>query len=346
MFNQSIDRLNTGIDGLKSFIFINNEMRNLLGATQERFEPSYLEQTLSDLKKAGPSVAQWRIMDHCSVVGRLYALYEQFYESILSEWIEFCSTGKVYASLPENVRSSYQEGFLYISSIITKSRYEHLSFPDLITQYNLALSGEINYRLTPELLTYHKNNLRWPDLCELCTKCGIDNLQQWISQSTVIAQHFQTDRKLHELTSSKLKNFIDYRNDAAHGSVAVDQILGPQDLIDFVSFIKSVCEAIYQLLNHRSIQMLIDDGKANNIGIVTETFSSNIVVALVEGIKLRKGDQVRIVTDRSYHVRSIINLKVDDNDTQEIFVANAKEIGIKFDAPVPKRSKIVTLAIQ
>jgi hypothetical protein len=210
----------------------------------------------------------------------------------------------------------------------------------MISEYNSALSGSVEYNLAAECLTYHKNNLRWDDLLEIFNRCGVSDLSQWVSRHPALIGHFETDKKIIEQTSSKLTNFIQYRNDAAHGLVDVEQILGFEELKDYADFIGCLCSSFDQLLNKHALKHLGDQEKASSVGLVSEVFHGNRTVCVMEGVALQVNDRLIVTNERTCFERIVVGLMMDNVASQQVVVAVPAEVGIKFDAVVPKRAKL------
>ncbi len=343
MILKPLERLQLGATALTSYITANDGMRSVLGRLPICSEPTELEFELTSLRHTAPTIPQWRILDHCSAVGRIYALYEQFAESILSEWIEFRSADVKFPDLPKGLKDGYTEGFPYILSMLHKNRYEHLSRENLVAQYHQALSGSSRYKLQSECLTHHQNNLRWDDLGQIFARCGIDGIGIWVQQSKSLQLHFQSTRKIQEQTSTKLKELVEYRNAAAHGTVAVDEILGTQKLIDIIQFVMCLCDTLSQLVNHEALKVMLEDGRVSCVGTITENLSSNIVIAIVEGVVLKTGSLIAVSTDSSYHRMTIESIQINGTPLAEVNIANAKEIGMKLNSNAPKRGRIIPI---
>lgn len=315
----------------------------MLGRLGNSLEPSIIEYDLSLLRQAAPSTPQWRIMDHCSAVGRIYALYEQFVESILTEWIELRSDNVKYANLPDKMKENYIQGFHHVHGNLHKTRYSHISRSGLIEQFHLALSGSSSYKLHKECLLHHQNNLWWDDLNELFERCGLVNLGEWVNNHPKLLDFFQAQRKIKELSISKIKQLVEYRNEAAHGSVAIEEICGTQELIGILNFIQVFCDCISQLVNTEAIKFMIDCDKAVEIGIISEKFSRNKVVAIIEGAILSVGKEIIIISPKTYCKSSVVSLMDNEVSVDSIVIGKPREVGLVLKDYAAARSKVIII---
>jgi hypothetical protein len=344
LFSSALTRLVSGVDCTIAYLNANNRALSIATRLSEGLEPSLLEEEIHSLRRIGPPPTQWRILDHCAAVGRLYALWEQFCEGILSDWIAFRTQGCIFNDLPEKIRISYAEGIVLVLGSLSRLQFQHISEVSLIKEYNTALSGGTGYLLSPECLTYHKNNLRWPEVVDMFSRCGIEDLEQWVARHPTLETHFQSQRKLVELSSAKLTSLVQYRNDAAHGLVEVTEILGAEELRDTAEFVVALATIMEELLSKHALDNMLGRGTANGLGKISETYSDNVTVCIIEGAKLAVGDDVYLLGDRVCWRRKVRSLHLDGNDAQTVTIAKPAEVGVKFDGKTPKRANVIRIA--
>jgi len=325
---------------MRCYLAANVIARDLAAVASCGMEPDFLQFDLASLRSAAPDATQWRVLDHCAAVGRIYALFEQFCEALLAEWIAFRTDGVQFSELPDKMRVSYAEQFPSMLSDTFKVRYAHIVASDMIGDYHHALSGGRNFKLTPEVLTRHNANLRWLDVVEIFNRSGLTGLDEWISQHPKLTLHFETKKRIVEQTTAKLAEFVQYRNDAAHGAVVVDEILGSEDLLDRANFIRALCGAIDQLVLKESLAYLLETGHLAQIGSVTEVFSNNVVVCILEGARIERGSKLFLATERTCDEFTVASLMLENVDVEEAVLAKPREVGIKFAEKPPAGAKV------
>lgn len=343
MIFNSLTRATEDLAAARSFLAANTKLRAILGSHEQSLEPDFLSHELNEVSLIAPDATGWRVQDHCAAVSRIYAIFEKYCESVLADWIAFRVDGCCYNELPEKMITAYPEGVLTVLGSIKHVRYSHLSEKDIISEYNSALNGSNNFRIAPECLTYHRNNLRLPDVIEIFERSGIKNCESWLANHPALSHHFQTNKKLSEQAASKLLDFIKYRNDAAHGSVVVDEILSHNEIESFCDFIYSLIVALDELVSSNTVEWLEQKGKASKIGLITESLSNNIVIANLEGVTIRSGESLFIKNSKSCIFRKIESIRVNDNDVNELVIANAMEVGLRFNGPTLKRSTVFSI---
>ena len=150
---------------------------------------------VSKLLSSAPDRLEWRLIDHCSAVTRIYAIYEQFAHEMIREHLSLVQNLSSYANLPDELKVTHRRG---MSNILEKKdgpRYGHLNLLDLIREYNNALSGQ-TYALEPVAFLLQEQNLRLPELNKLFAGCGISGISPWIENSQPISQFFLQGSRL------------------------------------------------------------------------------------------------------------------------------------------------------
>lgn len=145
--------------------------------------------------EAAPDRIDWRIIDHCAAVTRLYAIYEQFAHETIREHLSLVQKHKAFTSLPDGIQGAYRRGIAEILNKKDGPRYGHLNLSDLILQYGNALSGK-DYVLEPLAMLIQEQNLRLSELTRIYADCGIINVSSWIEKHSKIEEFFAAGDRL------------------------------------------------------------------------------------------------------------------------------------------------------
>ena len=343
MLSKALRRLESGLDQVDSYLRANSFLRQVFSDYQDSLEPTITDYDLSRAKKQSPSSAQWRVLDHCGAVNRIYALFEQFVDGQIAEWVEFSAETNHYSDLPERFKTAYSAGFAVLLANLHKVRYRHLGEEQVVKEYSEALSGSKPYKLHPECMNYHNTNLRLDDIVEIFARSSLENLERWVSNSSSLREWYQGKNQLAEQTKTHLKNLVQYRNDAAHGAVAVDEIAGTEQLISYSDFIRVLGNVFHDFVSSAVVQQLVKQGLASHIGIIAEWLSENVVIARMEGAKVSCGDQLFLMSENSASIFSIVSIQMDSVNRDSLVVAKATEVGLKPNKRAQVRSKAITL---
>lgn len=344
MFSNAYTHLEQEVSAVLSLLATTAALRQLLGAHHLTLEPNDIESDLTHIQSISPSVAEWAVLEHSATISRLYALFEQFFETVVGDWVRFRTKDQPYTQLPEAFRKAYSEGFAVILSSTSRAQYAHLSEADMVLEYNAALTGKPSYNLTEECLTFHSNNLRWNDINDIFRRCGLDGFDNWVSNSTIMRNHFQSTQRIAEQANNKLTNFVQYRNDAAHGAVGLDEVLGSAGLEEYAVFIRSLSETVHQFLLKQALVFLEEDSRAQNVGLITEKFSNNIAVGTLQGVALSRGQMIYVVSEKLCAPRNVLNLRVNDLDVQSVVLALPDQVGMALDGDFPLRANIYVVS--
>ena len=330
---------------LKSYLNTSNLIRGVLSGIRSSLEPSILEEQLKEIKDTSPELVRWRVMEHSLLVGRLYAIYENFCESLLEEWVEFLVGEVNFDNLPKKILEHYPIGFSNIISMIPSPRYPNFNVKDMVSNYHSALQGNNPYFLNAACLTFHKNNLRWTELLELFVRCGVSDLSSWVAENNGLISHFtDNSERLVEQVSSKLSNFIQYRNDSSHGIVETDEILGNDDLVDLIDFILCFATCLDELISWKKLEVLEKKNRAIFVGEVKERFSrANAVIVTVKNVRIEFGQNVFVKKDGGFWSTSITSIKLNNVSVSFAHENEGAEVGIQTERLPEKNSKIYIL---
>ena len=101
-----------------------------------------------------------------------------------------------------------------------------------------------------------EQNLRLPELQRFMSACGIDGTSSWIEQHRSVKSFFSSGDRLTASAESQLVELIKYRNDAAHGSIDISDILHQNVLIEFCEFVDVLCEALTERVQLSGLKLL------------------------------------------------------------------------------------------
>lgn len=345
MKSPSLESFQHQAENLRRYLSSTNMMRGLISRHSSYSEPTILQMDLSDAREASPDTVRWRVMEHTLAVGHLYALYESFCEEILRDWVEFLTSEFAFADLPEKLIESYQDGFAQIAGLLPTPRYPTLNIAGLVENFNSAMKGSEAYRLDPECLIHHRNNLRWPDLCLMLQKCGISNIGEWIGRNDEILNYLPS-KGSHTVdqVSSKLSEFIQYRNDCSHGVVQADEILGHLELIELIDFVSALTTAIDQLVSWKKLEHRISKHEAKVSGRVTEVFKrANAFICKSPSANYSLGQRIYVKNGANLYSTLIESLQVEGESVTTAFSTSEIEVGMQVGRTPAKGSDIVII---
>jgi hypothetical protein len=214
---------------------------------------------------------------------------------------------------------------------LDQARYGSLSFESIIGDLAEAFSASGKYRLLPEAMLAHDQNLRMQQLSELFNRCGIQRVSDWVGKHRALKAFFGDQPRQSDRADAELKQLVDYRNDAAHGGMEIDSVLGHDVLMEYADFLSAVFVALSECTQWSVIQRSIDYKKTRLVGKVNEVFSRNIVVAIVENSSFSVGDTIYLRGENYCYKSKILSLRVENVDVQSQIALSPIELGLRFD---------------
>ena len=340
MYSAFLDKTSKRITAVKQHLELSHQIRT---ATEDGTLVQWANADwASKLSSTAPDRLEWRLIDHCSAVTRIYAIYEQFAHEMIREHLSLVQKLVPYGNLSDELKATHRRG---MSTILDKKegpRYGHLSLLDLIREYNNALSGQ-TYALEPVAFLIQEQNLRMPELNKLFAGCGISEISYWIENSQPISQFFLQGGRLGGNAEHELRELISYRNDAAHGSIEISELPGIDFLLEFCDFTLAMCEAMAERLLLESTNRLIDAGKAAVCGKAKERFKEGEVAIVKVVGKLAVGDEVVFKGANYCLLAKVTSLQLNDVPQESVELSGDVEVGIGLSSKCPKNATVIRL---
>jgi len=343
MYNAFLQRTRETIAALAKHIQTSDRFREAVfnGDLNCASEMPCFDHSLGSTENA-PDRLEWRVIDHCAAVTRIYAIYEQFAHEMIREHLSLLQDRLSFSDLPDPIQSSYRMGIAKILEKKEGPRYSDLDLAQLIGGYERALN-DTNYTLEPRAMLMQQQNLRFPELCRFMKACGIDGMAAWIEQHQAVQDFFAVDDRLTASAESELTELIKYRNDAAHGSIDISDILNVNVHLEFCEFISAICEALAEGVQFAGLNSLKPHAQVKERGRVTESLKKNQVAIGPMTGAFKTGSTVYLCGDRYCFERKIISLQLDGVSYEEVNLTAATELGMMFDAPGKKHATIMVL---
>jgi RiboL-PSP-HEPN len=196
-------------------------------------------------------------------------------------------------------------------------------------RYGLAISGDENYSLEPAAFLIQEQNLRLAELNRLFNNCGIESLTSWIERHPDMMAFFGVQQRAAQTADKELSQFIEYRNDAAHGGLSVSDLAGIDIQLEYADFIALLCRIIAERVQREVLKVGTSRNLATEHGTVTELFhDGNVIVALLSG-DFRVGQSIYLMTDSYCYERVIESIQLDGVAHDQVSVAG-QELGMKL----------------
>jgi len=144
---------------------------------------------LTEIIRVIPEKNEWQSYEHCAAVTRLYAVYENFVEDLISQWLRSIpQLGTSYSDLDERIKNTHREGVGRLLLDLKKKRYQNLSENDVIKGLFYGVNDNKKYDLIPDAFLLHEQNLRKDELEKLFADAGIANAWMWVNNHISVKQ--------------------------------------------------------------------------------------------------------------------------------------------------------------
>lgn len=276
-----------------------------------------------------------------SSVTRLYAVYEKFIETAISDYLDSLSEFKSFSSLSSSFKEEYRNGVSYILGKVDQGRYRHLNHENIVRWYYEALSDAKNYQIISDALIRHEQNLRLNIVDSLFARIQLKDFKHWISSHPDICALYQDNGSIAEQFESEIKDFVQLRNDASHGTI--DSLEGDENLVRLCEVIAAVVRAVSSFLTKSLISIMNDSGDIVHLGNVTESFGQNgaFITKIKKDTRITEGDKLYFLSNNNCHSQIIESMMIDDQPAINLVAKNDEcEVGIKCSVGVKKNVQI------
>lgn len=223
---------------------------------------------------AGASVGR-RVLLHSAVVVRTYAIYEFFCREVVRVWLRILTINRFDCVSDQGLRdlqNVYRNGCGQLLRLLELPRYQGIPAEAIVESLHGFLRAPRDAELLVDAFTTDLPNLRMGDLTRLFNSVRLGDPTGWVAgHSKVIAALGGADT-----VESYLRKVVDVRNEAAHGDVAPEDVLGISALNELIEVVGSICVSLWEYLLERTAGMKC----CVNVGEVVRSFRHGSVVAL------------------------------------------------------------------
>lgn len=309
---------------------LSESTRELLAADSEDAK------RLSAYLPARPELSDWRIYDHCASVTRLYSVFAALVEDLLEEWLVFLSQlTPRYQDLEQRIRDQHRDGVGRILAQLQHKRYRALTAAQVISGLHHGLTSLEPYELLPEAYFSHDRNYGPAVVDYVFRSAGVDSVTQWVSGHRFVRDFIANVRGDATTFEAELKNFLEYRNDAAHGRV--DAFLGTEALLQVAEFIGAASAALVERMLEASCKLRETRGQAMEYGTITEVFpKAHAVVATISHASVRIGDTLMLRGERFCRVATVTSIQINGAHVEVANGGETEEVGLALGDDVRK----------
>jgi MAE_28990/MAE_18760-like HEPN len=302
-----------------------------------------LQKRLEEIRSQVPSNSSWQVYDHCAAFTRLYAVYEQFVEELISDYVRILpELHQKYEDLPESITKQHRIGTGQILLKLGKDGpYKHLDEKRVIADLAQALVGDVNYKLLRDAFLIDPQNYRAEVLGKLFGYVGIENCWAWVDKHPLVVAFMDRERDQTETPATVLNEFVEYRNKAAHTSVL--ETVATEEVKSTADCVMVICEALAELVMRQVVRRREQLGQVTIAGQVIHKFSDNIIGASMRAGTVVVGGELVVVQKYACYKVRVRSIQVEDVPHERLDVSDGQEIGLGLDIGVNEGAQLMRL---
>lgn len=280
-----------------------------------------------------------RIFEYKASIISLYGLLEKYVEIWIKEYLDFLSSVvPEYTQIDEKIRDNHFELSLRLINTITSresAKYQHLTKEEVLKKLNDCIVNPTKYQINTDAFVLLSGNLKHNKIVELFNKLNLDLNNELLNNEELnneIGLNQNTISRIEkDILYNKINDLVERRNQIAHGSEEVDDILGISELDPYIQFLEKYCQAIFQTL----LEQVIKEESRHTfqqVENIIKIFGNKILAFELESYTIKVGDMLIIQTkeDRFYK-KPILTIQLDNKEYPELIVTEKTKIAVSVD---------------
>ena len=283
-----------------------------------------------------------KLFEYKASIISLYGLLEKYVEIWIKEYLDSLSmVVPEYNKIDEKIRDNHFDLSLKLINTITSRespKYQHLTKEEVLRKLNESIVNPTNYQINTEAFVLLSGNLKHNKIVDLFKFLNIDLNRELVKNEELnneIGLHpnkiSQTEK---DVLYNKINDLVERRNQIAHGSETLDNILTISELEPYIQFLEKYCQAIFETLRQELIKQESIHG-FQKIEKVIQIFSGKVLTFEIENYKINVGDMLIIETkEGKFYKKPILTIQVENEPYQEIQILEKTNIGISVEPKI------------
>jgi len=169
------------------------------------------------------------------------------------------------------------------------------------------------------------------------------NLNEELKKNRTLTQYFENDRGITNISNidtdilyNKINDLVERRNQIAHGSETLDNILDISELKLYIDFLETYCQSIYEILFDELIKKE-SMYKFQKIEKVIEIYSKKILAFEIENYTIKVGDILIVETkEGKFFKKPIQTIELNKKPHTELIITEKTNIAICVEPDIKK----------
>ncbi|HLO83426.1 MAG TPA: MAE_28990/MAE_18760 family HEPN-like nuclease [Nostocaceae cyanobacterium] len=280
-----------------------------------------------------------RIFEYKASIISLYGLLEKYVEIWIKEYLYSLSIiVPEYHQIDEKIRDNHFELSLKLITTITSresAKYQHLTKEEVLRKLNECIFNPTKYQINTEAFVLLSGNLKHNKIVELFNKLNLD-LNDELLKNEELNNEFglqanTISRIEKDILYNKINELVERRNQIAHGSEEVDDILGISELEPYIQFLEKYCQAIFQTLFEQVIKQE-SIHTFQQLENVIKIFGNKVLAFEIENYTIKVGDMLIIHTKEGrFYKKPILTIQLDKKEEPEFIITEKTKIAVSVD---------------
>ena len=277
-----------------------------------------------------------RIFEYKASIISLYGLLEKYVELWIKEYLDSLSNVvPEYNKIDQKIRDNHFELSLKLINTITTretAKYQHLTKEEVLKKLNDCIVNPTKYQINTDAFVLLSGNLKHNKIVELFNKLNLDLNDELLKNEELkneIGLNQNTISRIEkDILYNKINDLVERRNQIAHGSEEVDDILSISELEPYIQFLEKYCQAIFQTLFEQVIknESIHTFQKVEN---VIKIFGNKVLAFAIENYTIKVGDMLIIQTKEGrFYKKPILTIELNNQREPEFTITEKTKIAV------------------
>lgn len=283
-----------------------------------------------------------RIFEYKASIISLYGLLEKYVELWIKEYLDSLSNVvPEYNKIDQKIRDNHFELSLKLINTITSretAKYQHLTKEEVLKKLNDCIVNPSKYQINTDAFVLFSGNLKHNKIVELFNKLTLDLNDELLKNEELrneIGLNQNTISRIEkDILYNKINDLVERRNQIAHGSEEVDDILSISELEPYIQFLDKYCQAIFQtlfeeLIKQESIHIF------QKIENVINTYGNKVLAFELENYTIKVGDMLIVETKEGrFYKKPILTIELNKKSYQELTVLEKTNVAVSVEPKI------------
>lgn len=283
-----------------------------------------------------------RIFEYKASIISLYGLLEKYVELWIKEYLDSLSNVvPEYNKIDQKIRDNHFELSLKLINTITTretAKYQHLTKEEVLKKLNDCIVNPTKYQINTDAFVLLSGNLKHNKIVELFNKLNLDLNDELLKNEELkneIGLNQNTISRIEkDILYNKINDLVERRNQIAHGSEEVDDILSISELEPYIQFLDKYCQAIFQtlfeqLIKQESIHIF------QKIENVIDTYANKVLAFELKNYTIKVGDMLIVETKEGrFYKKPILTIELNNTEYRELTIIEKTSIGVSVEPKI------------